>query len=103
MLFLRPAADGQPTSLCCRLAAVSLTALHMQAVRDSGDTAPSVTVNIDTLTFDRVLIFLEAYALKRRPPRFAIHLLSDLKEVRAGSRCGRGHRKGEGSSGGVKG
>lgn len=54
----------------------------MQAVRDSGDMAPTVTVNIDTLTFDRVLIFLEAYALKRKPPRFAVHLLGDLQEVR---------------------
>lgn len=53
-------------------------------VRDSGSTAPSVTVAIDTLTFDRVLIFLEAYALKRKPPRFAVHLLGDLQEVRDG-------------------
>jgi hypothetical protein len=53
----------------------------LQAVRDSGDTAPTVTVAIDTLTFDRVLIFLEAYALKRKPPRFAVHLLGDLLEV----------------------
>lgn len=51
-------------------------------VRDSSSTAPSVTVDIDTLTFDRVLIFLEAYALKRKPPRFAVHLLGDLQEVR---------------------
>jgi hypothetical protein len=51
-------------------------------VRDSGDTAPTVTVDIDTLTFDRVLIFLEAYALKRKLPRFAVHLLGDLQEVR---------------------
>jgi hypothetical protein len=56
----------------------------VQAVRDSGDTAPSVTVAIDTLTFDRVLIFLEAYALKRKPPRFAVHLLGDLQEVGSG-------------------
>lgn len=53
----------------------------LQAVRDSSGAAPSVTVNIDTLTFDRVLIFLEAYALKRRPPRFAVHLLADLLAV----------------------
>jgi hypothetical protein len=56
-----------------------------QAVRDSGDTAPTATVEIDTLTFDRVLIFLEAYALKRKPPRFAVHLLGDLQEVRHAS------------------
>lgn len=62
--------------------AFAVVAAVSQAVRDSGDTAPTVTVAIDTLTFDRVLIFLEAHALKRRPPRFAVHLLSDLQEVR---------------------
>jgi hypothetical protein len=50
-------------------------------VRDSGVSCPSVAVNIDTLTFDRVLIYLEAYALKRKPPRFAVHLLQDLLQV----------------------
>ena len=35
-------------------------------------------VDIDTLTFDRVLIFLEALALGRSAPNFGVHLLEDL-------------------------
>lgn len=54
-------------------------------MRDSGNTAPSVTVNIDCSTFDRVLIFLEARAVHRTPPTFAVHLLPDLLDVRAWS------------------
>lgn len=65
------AAVAVPLSLLCSL----------QAVRDSGDTAPEVHVPIDTLTFDRVLIFLEAQALNRNSPGFAIHLLDDLQQV----------------------
>jgi hypothetical protein len=62
-----------------------LPVLHLclQAVRDSGDTAPTVHVDIDTLTFDRVLIFLEAQALQRQLPGFAIHYLDDLQQVRS--------------------
>jgi hypothetical protein len=55
--------------------------LRLQAVRDSGDTAPTVHVDIDTLTFDRVLIFLEAQALRRQLPGFTIHYLDDLQQV----------------------
>jgi hypothetical protein len=54
---------------------------RLQAVRDSGDTAPEVHVAVDTLTFDRVLLFLEAQALHKAPPGFAIHLLDDLEEA----------------------
>eukprot|EP00882_Tetradesmus_deserticola_P028168 GHRQ01031362.1.p1 GENE.GHRQ01031362.1~~GHRQ01031362.1.p1 ORF type:complete len:220 (+),score=106.70 GHRQ01031362.1:51-662(+) len=52
-----------------------------KAVRDSGDAAPTVHVDIDTLTFDRVLIFLEAHALQRQPPGFAVHYLPDLQQA----------------------
>eukprot|EP00775_Hariotina_reticulata_P007989 gene7989-8187_t len=51
------------------------------AVRDSGDTAFEVHVAVDTLTFDRVLLFLEAQALHKAPPGFSIHLLDDLEQV----------------------
>lgn len=57
-------------------------ALDLQAVRDSGDSAPTVHVDVDTLTFDRLLIFLEAQALQRQLPGFAIHYLDDLQRVR---------------------
>lgn len=36
--------------------ALTLTAPPLQAVRNSGDTAPTVHVVVDTLTFDRLLI-----------------------------------------------
>lgn len=53
----------------------------LQVVRDAGDTAPCLTVNIDTLTFDRVLIFLEASALDKEPPQFALQHLPALTQV----------------------
>jgi Cytochrome b5-like Heme/Steroid binding domain len=53
---------------------ISLT----KAVRDSGVTSPAVHVDIDTCTMDRVLLFLEAAATQRQPPRFAAHMLCDL-------------------------
>jgi hypothetical protein len=37
-----------------------------------------VAVDVDTLTFDRVLIFLEALALGRPTPAFGLHLCSAL-------------------------
>ncbi|KAK9908984.1 hypothetical protein WJX75_005570 [Coccomyxa subellipsoidea] len=46
-----------------------------QAVRSD---VPSVTINVDTLVFDRVLIFLEATAAGQLAPDFAVHLLGDL-------------------------
>lgn len=54
---------------------ISLT----KAVRTQG---PGVTaeVDVDTLTFDRVLIFLESQALGKTPPSFGIHLIPALKE-----------------------
>ncbi|KAF6265080.1 hypothetical protein COO60DRAFT_1633845 [Scenedesmus sp. NREL 46B-D3] len=36
---------------------------------------------VNTLTFDRVLIFLEAQALKRQLPGFAMHYLDDLQQA----------------------
>ena len=39
-------------------------------------------VDIDTLTFDRALIFLEKLALAQPPPGYGVHLLDDL--LRAG-------------------
>jgi len=44
----------------------------------SGVTA---TIDVDTLTFDRVLIFLEAHVLNKSLPSFGIHLVSPLKEA----------------------
>lgn len=52
---------------------IALTA----AVRASHDPADAA-VPIDTLTFDRVLIFLEALALGRPAPNFGAHLLDAL-------------------------
>jgi hypothetical protein len=51
-----------------------------KAVRTPG---PDVTaaVDIDTLTFDRVLIFLEAHVLNKPLPSFGIHLVPPLKEA----------------------
>lgn len=52
----------------------------MQVIRSDED-SPSVTVDIDTLTFDRVLIFLESLALGRPPPSFGIHLAAQLLDA----------------------
>jgi hypothetical protein len=49
------------------------------AVRRAGGGAEVQTPNVDTLTFDRVLIFLEAEALGREPPRVGIHLIPQLQ------------------------
>ncbi|KAI7845581.1 hypothetical protein COHA_000869 [Chlorella ohadii] len=53
---------------------ISLT----KAVRSEEEGSPEVTVDVDTLTFDRVLIFLEALALGRESPAFGVHLLPQL-------------------------
>eukprot|EP00887_Chlorella_sp_A99_P005263 scaffold1.g5263.t1 len=52
---------------------IALTA----AVR-SAEARPTVSVDVDTCTMDRVLLFLEALALGREPPSFGIHLVSGL-------------------------
>ncbi|PSC67239.1 cytochrome b5 [Micractinium conductrix] len=52
-----------------------------KAVRSEGEGAPGVTLAVDTLTFDRVLIFLEALALQRQPPAFGLHLCPQLLEA----------------------
>ncbi len=54
-------------------------------VRSTDEEAPSITVDVDTLTFDRVLIYVEALALGRPVPSYAVHLLPDLLKV--GSCC----------------
>ncbi|EIE25119.1 cytochrome b5 [Coccomyxa subellipsoidea C-169] len=46
-----------------------------QAVRSD---VPSVTIDVDTLVFDRVLIYLEAGAAGQPVPDYAVHLLGDL-------------------------
>lgn len=43
-----------------------------------------VGINVDTCTFDRVLLFLESRALGKAPPAFGVHLLPDLLQA---SRC----------------
>ena len=52
-----------------------------QAVRDSGDTILNTRVNVDCLTFDRVLLFLEAHLLGRPPPQWSLHLVDDLSSA----------------------
>eukprot|EP00884_Botryococcus_braunii_P006095 jgi/Botrbrau1/15487/Bobra.43_2s0107.2 len=51
---------------------ISLT----RALRDAETSA--LSIDVDTATFDRVLIFLEAEALGKARPVFAAHLLPDL-------------------------
>ncbi|KAL4525142.1 hypothetical protein Ndes2526B_g07315 [Nannochloris sp. 'desiccata'] len=41
----------------------------------------TAAVDVDTLTFDRVLIFLEAHVLNNPLPSFGIHLVPPLKEA----------------------
>ncbi|CAG9467761.1 unnamed protein product [Pedinophyceae sp. YPF-701] len=44
----------------------------------AGEERDEVAVNVDTLTFDRVLIFLEALHAGRDPPDYGVHYLDDL-------------------------
>ncbi len=44
----------------------------------STETAPHAHINVPTLVFDRVLIYLEALALGKPPPSYAAHLLHDI-------------------------
>jgi hypothetical protein len=53
-----------------------------QYVRDGSADAPQVTVDVDTLTFDRVLLFLESHHLGKQPPQWSLHLIDDLARVR---------------------
>jgi len=52
-----------------------------KVVRDSGSSAPNVNVDVDTLTFDRVLLFLEALHLGRPPPNWSLHLIEDMAKA----------------------
>lgn len=57
-----------------------------QHLRNKGEEEVTVSVDVDTLTFDRVLIFLEAEALGRTLPSFALHHVEDL--LKAGQTLG---------------
>ena len=45
------------------------------------------SVDIDTLTFDRILIFLEKLALSQAAPNFGVHLLDDLLDAGRKLQC----------------
>lgn len=47
-------------------------------VRNTESTPHHVNIDVPTLVFDRVLIYLEALALGTQPPSYAAHLLQDL-------------------------
>eukprot|EP00798_Chlamydomonas_sp_ICE-L_P025927 gene25927-11606_t len=49
-----------------------------KAVRDDGLQCPSCQVDVDTLTFDRVLLFLEATIMGKAPPQWSLHHVDDL-------------------------
>ncbi|GAB4817964.1 hypothetical protein N2152v2_005010 [Parachlorella kessleri] len=51
------------------------------ALRSEGEAGLEITVDVDTLTFDRVLIFLEAEALGKPQPSFAGHLIPPLLQA----------------------
>jgi len=52
------------------------------AIRNDSAESPSpICVDVDTLTFDRVLIFLEARACGQDPPLWSLHLLEDLQRA----------------------
>lgn len=51
------------------------------AVRADADGPPSITVDVGTLAFDRVLIFLEAEAAGRPLPGYGVHLAEELLEA----------------------
>jgi len=54
-----------------------------QAIRDDSEASPPLCLDIDTLTFDRVLIFLESAASGGQdPPMWSLHLIDDLAKVR---------------------
>jgi hypothetical protein len=76
-----PAPRARSAGGSTRRAGHAPPARALQVVRSTDDEAPSVTVNVDTLTFDRVLIYLEAAALGRQLPSYAVHLLPDLLQV----------------------
>lgn len=52
-----------------------------KVVRDSGSQPAATEVDVGTLTFDRVLIYLEAQHLKKPPPTFALHLIGELEQA----------------------
>ena len=76
-------ADGEHFPVLKRLLrpCLALTAAVRAPERSRADVA------VDTLTFDRVLIFLEASALGRAPPNFGAHLLEDLRAAGAALQC----------------
>lgn len=52
-----------------------------RALRD--EAARQAAVDVSTSAFDRVLLFLEALALRRQPPAWGVHLLPELAEAAA--------------------
>ncbi|KAL4437011.1 hypothetical protein ABPG75_004150 [Micractinium tetrahymenae] len=57
---------------------IALTKVVRAEEAAEGGAAPEVTVDVDCLTFDRALIFLEALALGKEPPAFGLHLCPQL-------------------------
>jgi len=54
----------------------------LQIIRDSTlDPLSPIDVDVDTLTFDRVLLFLESRACEKEPPAWSLHLIDDLNKV----------------------
>jgi len=50
-------------------------------LRGESEEPPTVSLDVDTLTFDRVLIFLEALAVGNPAPNFGVRLLEQLCEA----------------------
>lgn len=69
------------TSLLLRQAIVA--APPLQAIRsdDSEVTKAPLHVDVDTLTFDRVLLFLECSVCGQEVPMWSLHLIDDLARV----------------------
>ncbi|KAG1665059.1 hypothetical protein FOA52_012478 [Chlamydomonas sp. UWO 241] len=58
-----------------------------KVVRDSGDTAAAVTIDVDCLTFDRALLFLEANLLGKPPPQWSLHHVEPLAAAASALSC----------------
>ena len=56
----------------------SSSALNPPSPSPQAHQPPSVQVDIDCLTFDRVLLFLEAHILNKTIPAWSLHLIDDL-------------------------
>lgn len=56
---------------------ISLT----KVVRAAGEGEAAAHIDVDTLTFDRVLVFLESEAVGREPPAFGVHVVPPLLDA----------------------